>query len=90
MQLIPHKYHGIFMIPETLSIFYKRVATTDYPQYVNQVQTGPENELAGVGTEELGYSQAPVVVIDDDFHWSGLDPVNIERAIDSLNRNTTR
>lgn len=32
-------------------------------------------------TEELGYSQAPVVVVDDDFHWSGLDPVNIVRAI---------
>ncbi|MGB9034581.1 MAG: glutaredoxin family protein, partial [Paeniglutamicibacter sp.] len=24
-------------------------------------------------TEELGYSQAPVVVVDDQFHWSGLD-----------------
>lgn len=25
-------------------------------------------------TEELGYSQAPVVVVDDQFHWSGLNP----------------
>lgn len=32
-------------------------------------------------SEELGYSQAPVVVVDDGFHWSGLNPVNIERAI---------
>lgn len=32
-------------------------------------------------SEELGYSQAPVVVVDDHFHWSGLDPLNIERAI---------
>ena len=32
-------------------------------------------------TEELGYSQAPVVVVDDQFHWSGLDPANIARAI---------
>ncbi|WP_183513327.1 glutaredoxin family protein [Paeniglutamicibacter cryotolerans] len=32
-------------------------------------------------TEELGYSQAPVVVVDDQFHWSGLNPANIERAI---------
>ena len=32
-------------------------------------------------TEELGYSQAPVVVVDDEFHWSGLDPANIDRAI---------
>lgn len=32
-------------------------------------------------TDELGYSQAPVVVVDDEFHWSGLNPKNIERAI---------
>jgi glutaredoxin-like protein NrdH len=25
-------------------------------------------------TEDLGYSQAPVVVVDDHFHWSGLRP----------------
>ena len=31
-------------------------------------------------TEELGYSQAPVVVVDDHFHWSGLNPVNIGTA----------
>ncbi|MHA7294342.1 glutaredoxin family protein [Arthrobacter sp. HLT1-21] len=34
-------------------------------------------------TEELGYSQAPVVVVDDDTHWSGLNPVNIQRVIDA-------
>lgn len=32
-------------------------------------------------TEELGYSQAPIVVVDDHFHWSGLNPVNIATAI---------
>ncbi|WP_411730939.1 glutaredoxin family protein [Paeniglutamicibacter sp.] len=32
-------------------------------------------------TEELGYSQAPIVVVDDDFHWSGLNPTNIAVAI---------
>lgn len=32
-------------------------------------------------TEDLGYSQAPVVVVDDHFHWSGLNPVNIATAI---------
>lgn len=37
-------------------------------------------------TEELGYSQAPVVVIDDEFHWSGLNPAKIEQAIHSLAR----
>lgn len=32
-------------------------------------------------TEELGYMQAPVVVVSDDDHWSGLDPANIKRVI---------
>ena len=41
-------------------------------------------------TEELGYSQAPIVVVDDDFHWSGLDPLSIERAIHSQTRSTAR
>ena len=31
-------------------------------------------------TEELGYSQAPIVVVDDHFHWSGLRPDRIEEA----------
>lgn len=38
-------------------------------------------------SEELGYSQAPIVVIDDEFHWAGLNPGCIERAIQSLTRN---
>lgn len=29
-------------------------------------------------TEELGYRQAPVVVVDDD-HWSGFQPDQIKR-----------
>lgn len=28
-------------------------------------------------TEELGYSQAPVVVVDDENHWSGFRPDKI-------------
>ncbi|MBG0741715.1 glutaredoxin family protein [Paeniglutamicibacter antarcticus] len=32
-------------------------------------------------SEELGYSQAPVIVVDDHFHWSGLRPDMIEEAI---------
>lgn len=31
-------------------------------------------------TEELAYSQAPIVVVDDHFHWSGLRPDLIEEA----------
>lgn len=30
-------------------------------------------------TEELGYRQAPVVVVDDDDHWSGFQPDQIKR-----------
>lgn len=30
-------------------------------------------------TEELGYSQAPIVVVDDDDHWSGFRPDHIDR-----------
>ncbi|MEV8025978.1 glutaredoxin-like protein NrdH [Microbacterium sp. NPDC080220] len=30
-------------------------------------------------TEELGYRQAPVVVADDDDHWSGFQPDQIKR-----------
>lgn len=28
-------------------------------------------------TEELGYSQAPVVVVDDESHWAGFRPDKI-------------
>jgi glutaredoxin-like protein NrdH len=30
-------------------------------------------------TQELGYSQAPVVVVDDQDHWSGFRPDRIAR-----------
>jgi len=30
-------------------------------------------------TDELGYSEAPVVVVDDQDHWSGFQPWNIDR-----------
>ncbi len=32
-------------------------------------------------TEDLGYSQAPVIVVDEHFHWSGLRPEMIDKAI---------
>lgn len=35
-------------------------------------------------TEELGYSQAPIVVVDDDDHWSGFRPDHIDRIADTL------
>lgn len=30
-------------------------------------------------TEELGYNQAPIVVVDDQDHWSGYNPGQIKR-----------
>lgn len=30
-------------------------------------------------TDELGYRQAPVVVVDDHGHWSGFRPDHIDR-----------
>ncbi|MCW2166283.1 glutaredoxin-like protein NrdH [Microbacterium hydrothermale] len=30
-------------------------------------------------TEELGYSMAPVVVVDDDDHWCDMRPDQIDR-----------
>ncbi|GAA1078614.1 hypothetical protein GCM10009648_14640 [Tsukamurella spumae] len=31
-------------------------------------------------TEDLGYSQAPIIVVDDHFHWAGLRPDLIEQV----------
>lgn len=41
-------------------------------------------------TEELGYSQAPIVVVDDHFHWSGLNPANIATVIAAARHEVTR
>lgn len=30
-------------------------------------------------TDELGYTEAPVVVVDDEDHWSGFRPDHIDR-----------
>ena len=35
-------------------------------------------------TEELGYSQAPIIVVDDHFHWSGLRADMIEKTITAV------
>jgi glutaredoxin-like protein NrdH len=34
--------------------------------------------------QELGYTQAPVVVVDDEDHWSGFQPDQIHRVAASL------
>lgn len=38
-----------------------------------------ENEAALEYVMELGYAQAPVVVVDEHDHWSGFRPDEIER-----------
>lgn len=35
-------------------------------------------------TEDLGYSQAPVVVVDDENHWSGFRPDLIDQVAAAL------
>ncbi|QCU79644.1 glutaredoxin family protein (plasmid) [Citricoccus sp. SGAir0253] len=35
---------------------------------------------------ELGYTQAPVVVVTDDDHWSGFQPDQIHRITTTLAR----
>lgn len=35
-------------------------------------------------TGDLGYTQAPVVVVDDQDHWSGFQPDRIRRLAEHL------
>ena len=39
-----------------------------------------ENPDALEYVQDLGYQQAPVVVVDDDDHWAGFRPDHIERV----------
>jgi glutaredoxin-like protein NrdH len=42
------------------------------------------SETALEYVQDLGYSQAPVVVVNDHHHWSGFNPLEIERLVQSL------
>ena len=45
--------------------------------------TDPANAAAlAYITEELGYQQAPVVVVEEADHWGGLNPDNTTRVIE--------
>ena len=35
-------------------------------------------------TDDLGYSQAPVVVVDDHDHWSGFQPLRIKELAERI------
>ncbi len=69
---------------------------TTGPQCMQCTMTARAFEAAGVDTElvnvrdneaafayitdELGYSQAPVVVVDEHDHWAGFRPDQIDRV----------
>jgi glutaredoxin-like protein NrdH len=42
------------------------------------------NDAALEYVQDLGYAQAPVVVVDDHHHWSGFNPTEIERLTRAL------
>jgi glutaredoxin-like protein NrdH len=46
------------------------------------------NDAALEYVQDLGYSQAPVVVVDDHHHWSGFNPLEIERLAQALQNDT--
>jgi glutaredoxin-like protein NrdH len=55
----------------------------------NVVDVSEEAAAAEYVTDELGYRQAPVVVVSDTEHWSGFRPDLIERLKNTLNQSTT-
>lgn len=54
---------------EAAGIPFREVDVTEVPAALEYI------------TEELGYSAAPVVVVDDQEHWSGLRPDKIAALI---------
>lgn len=79
-RLVVYTKPGCFPCRKTIQKFTDAGLT---PQIVNVAEHPAALEYV---TEELGYSQAPVVVYtaDDDSenHWSGLDLARIQRVID--------
>lgn len=56
----------------------ERVLTQHDIDYV-VVNIRDAEEAARYVTDELGYTEAPVVVVSDDHHWSGFRPDLIEK-----------
>ncbi|KNH21174.1 hypothetical protein ACU18_03335 [Arthrobacter sp. ZBG10] len=42
------------------------------------------NDAALEYVQDLGYAQAPIVVVDDHHHWSGFNPTEIVRLTQAL------
>lgn len=55
---------------------YRALDTKGIPYRVVDVT---ENDEALEYVKELGYSSAPVVVVDEQDHWSGFNPIEIDR-----------
>lgn len=53
----------------------KRILDTQGTEY-REVMLHTD-ETASEYVKSLGYQQAPVVVVDEKNHWSGLDPVRL-------------
>lgn len=56
----------------------KRALTAAGVNYQEVNVRDDDNALAYIA--ELGYSQAPVVVVDEHDHWAGFQPDQIERV----------
>ena len=63
---------GTYRFLDKAGIQYKVVDLTETPAALEYV------------SEELGYSQAPVVVVDDHNHWAGFRPDLITTLAQSL------
>ncbi|MBB2959577.1 glutaredoxin family protein [Pseudoclavibacter helvolus] len=58
----------------------KKALTAKGIEFVEVDVTLAENAAAHAYiTDELGYTEAPVVVVDDEDHWSGFRPDHIDR-----------
>ena len=53
--------------------------TLDHAGILYRVVDVTTNAAALEYLQDLGYSQAPVVVVNDHHHWSGFNPTEIER-----------
>ncbi|MFH8251485.1 glutaredoxin family protein [Microbacterium sp. B2969] len=63
----------------------KQVMTSAGLEFADVDLTDPVNAVArDYVTDDLGYSQAPVVVVDENDHWSGFRPDLIDRLAQRL------
>ena len=66
-------------VMDAVGVAYADIDLTD-PRYA---------AARGYVTEELGYSSAPVVVVDDHDHWAGFRPDRIKQLAASIDGQPT-